>query len=87
MWGTGKNGCAYWRVGIRSDNLNGDNWACVEPPNGTQLMQISVGRVGVWAIDTSGRLHVRKEVTSVFPEGTHWQCIEADPTVTSKFHY
>ncbi|KAF2895160.1 hypothetical protein ILUMI_11013 [Ignelater luminosus] len=83
VWAIGKNGCAYWRVGIRSDKLDGDSWACVEPPSGAQLKQISVGQIGVWAVDNMGRLYVRKEVSHVFPEGTSWHCITADPPVLS----
>ncbi|KAF5287072.1 hypothetical protein FQA39_LY16057 [Lamprigera yunnana] len=81
VWSIGNNGCAYWRVGIRSENLQGESWASVEPPSASHLKQISVGKIGVWALDKLGRLHVRKEVSSVFPEGTHWQTITADPLV------
>ncbi|XP_019761431.1 tectonin beta-propeller repeat-containing protein isoform X1 [Dendroctonus ponderosae] len=81
VWATGKKGCAYFRVGIKEDKLQGERWICVEPPGGAQLKQIAVNAVGIWAVDTLGRLNVRKEVTSMFPEGTHWQSIVADPPV------
>ncbi|XP_066251035.1 tectonin beta-propeller repeat-containing protein isoform X2 [Euwallacea similis] len=81
VWATGKKGCAYLRVGIKEDNLQGERWVCVEPPVGAQLKQISVNSAGIWAVDTLGRLNVRKEVTSTFPEGTHWQTISADPSI------
>lgn len=29
----------------------------------------------MWALNNEGKLFVRKEVTSVFPEGTHWQAV------------
>ncbi|XP_031344755.1 tectonin beta-propeller repeat-containing protein isoform X2 [Photinus pyralis] len=83
VWVIGKNGCAYWRVGITKDKLEGDSWASVEPPAGVQLKQVSVGKVGVWVLDKLGKLYIRKEVTPVFPEGTHWQCITADPPILS----
>lgn len=55
-------------------------WQTVEPPSGAQLKQISVGRDIVWALDTNGRLSVRREIQSnVFPEGTHWQTLPAMP--------
>lgn len=54
----------------------------VEPPAGVQLKQISVGTDVVWALDNNGRLCVRKEITSVFPEGSHWQIITNDPSNT-----
>ncbi|CAH1130207.1 unnamed protein product [Ceutorhynchus assimilis] len=80
VWATGRKGCAYVRVGIRQDKLEGERWICVEPP-GAQLKQISVNSVGIWAVDALGRINVRKEVTSTFPEGTHWQNIIADPPI------
>ncbi|XP_076270197.1 tectonin beta-propeller repeat-containing peroxin 23 isoform X2 [Rhynchophorus ferrugineus] len=83
VWATGKRGCAYYRVGIKEDKLEGDKWICVEPPAGVQLRQISVNAAGIWAIDTLGRLNVRKEVTATFPEGTHWQTISPDPPILS----
>lgn len=54
-------------------------WESVEPPVGKSLKQISVGCHAVWALDNQGSLCVRREVTSVFPEGTHWQLL---PTST-----
>lgn len=62
-----------------SNNL-GIQWQNVEPPSGAQLKQISVGYDVVWALDTMGRLSVRRDVQSnVFPEGTHWQTLPAMP--------
>jgi tectonin beta-propeller repeat-containing protein 1 len=87
VWATGKNGSAYWRIGITPNKLEGDSWAGVEPPSGCQLKRISVGLTGVWALDNSGKLYVRKEVTRVFPEGTHWQCINLDPSIISELNY
>ncbi|KAK4880363.1 hypothetical protein RN001_008509 [Aquatica leii] len=83
VWAIGNNGCAYWRVGIQLEKLQGESWASVEPPTATHLKQVSVGKIGVWTLDKLGRLYVRKEVTTVFPEGTHWQCIMADPPILS----
>lgn len=86
VWATGKNGCGYWRLGINLDKVEGSKWVCVEPPVGSQLKQISVGLMGIWCVDTSGKIHVRKEVTPTFPEGSHWQTITVDPFVTSKLN-
>lgn len=36
---------------------------------------MSVGKWSVWVVDNEGKVFVRKEVTSVFPEGTHWQSV------------
>ncbi|XP_060517887.1 tectonin beta-propeller repeat-containing protein isoform X2 [Cylas formicarius] len=83
VWATGKKGCAYVRRYITRELLEGERWTCVEPPPGAQLKQISVNSAGIWAVDTLARLNVRKEVTDVFPEGTHWQTIVPDPPILS----
>lgn len=83
VWATARNGCAYWRLGISKDKLEGEKWVCVEPPIGSQLKHVSVGLAGVWCIDSNGKIHVRKEVTDTFPEGTSWQTINVDPSVTN----
>lgn len=56
----------------------------IESPPGSQLKQISVGNNTVWALDSNGRLYVRKEMTKVFLEGSHWQIILNDPPNTGK---
>ncbi|XP_044750245.1 tectonin beta-propeller repeat-containing protein [Coccinella septempunctata] len=81
VWATEKKGCACVRIGITEDKLEGEKWASVQPPNGGELKQISVNTIGVWAVDHLGRLHVRKEVSSNNPEGTHWQTIIAGPPI------
>lgn len=44
------------------------------------MKQISVGQDVVWALDTTGRLSVRREVKAkIFPEGTYWQTLPAMP--------
>lgn len=85
VWAIGRNGCAYWRLGIHADKVDGEKWICVEPPAGCHLKYISTGQAGIWSVDQDGKLHVRREVTSMFPEGTHWQTLTVDPSVTSKF--
>ncbi|XP_011065676.1 PREDICTED: tectonin beta-propeller repeat-containing protein [Acromyrmex echinatior] len=80
VWAIGKNGSSCWRLGISATKPTGIQWQNVEPPSGAQLKQISVGHDVVWALDTIGRLSVRREVQSnVFPEGTHWQTLPAMP--------
>ncbi|XP_076385311.1 tectonin beta-propeller repeat-containing peroxin 23 isoform X1 [Megachile rotundata] len=80
VWAVGKNGSSYWRLGITSEKPTGLQWQNVEPPSGAHLKQISVGKDVVWALDTAGRLSVRREVQlNVFPEGTHWQTLPAMP--------
>lgn len=58
----------------------GEVWETVEPPTGKTLKQISVGCFAIWGLDSAGQLWVRREVTPVFREGTHWQAI---PTIAS----
>lgn len=64
-------------------------WQNVEPPAGAQLKQISIGENVCWALDTTGRLFVRREVQAgVYPEGTHWQALPSipnDPIHIGKF--
>ncbi|XP_008548798.1 tectonin beta-propeller repeat-containing protein isoform X1 [Microplitis demolitor] len=80
VWAVGKNGSSYWRFGITNSKPIGEVWTNVEPPSGAQLKQISVGKNVVWALDTAGRLSVRREIQpKVFPEGTHWQTLPAMP--------
>ncbi|CAH0558227.1 unnamed protein product [Brassicogethes aeneus] len=81
VWAVGRKGCAFYRLGVTEDKLEGEKWHCVEPPGGGQLRQISADVIGVWALDLQGRLHVRKEISKAFPEGTHWQLIDVDPPV------
>ncbi|XP_072376481.1 tectonin beta-propeller repeat-containing protein [Diabrotica undecimpunctata] len=83
VWAVGRKGCAYYRFGITEEKLEGEKWICVEAPKGGQLKQISVSSIGVWAVDHQERIHVRKEITPTFPEGTHWQTIVADPPILS----
>ncbi|XP_046393744.1 tectonin beta-propeller repeat-containing protein [Ischnura elegans] len=78
VWAIGRNGAAYWRFGINSASPTGQVWVHVEPPAGRKLRQISVAeweraQLTVWALDSVGTLYVRREMTPVFPEGTHWQ--------------
>lgn len=44
----------------------------------------------MWALDTTGRLHVRRDVqVNVFPEGTYWQTLPVmpnDPIHIGIFH-
>lgn len=76
VWAVGRNGSACWRFGISSANPLGEVWETVEPPAGCSLKLVSVGRYGIWVLDNCGQLSVRREVTAVFPEGTHWQTIQ-----------
>lgn len=87
VWATAKNGCAYWRLGITRDKIDGEKWVCVEPPTGCQLKQISVGLAGVWCVDTKGKIHVRREVSETFPEGTSWQSLCVEPPNSGGFKH
>ena len=53
----------------------GKVWETVEPPTGKTLKHVSVGCCAVWGLDSAGQLSVRREITPVFPEGTHWQTV------------
>ncbi|XP_011494826.1 PREDICTED: tectonin beta-propeller repeat-containing protein [Ceratosolen solmsi marchali] len=76
VWAVGKNGSSYWRFGITKEKPTGEYWENVEPPSGSHLKQIAVGINIVWALDTLGRLSVRREIIpKLFPEGTYWQTL------------
>ncbi|XP_058805378.1 tectonin beta-propeller repeat-containing protein isoform X2 [Phymastichus coffea] len=78
VWAVGKNGSSYWRFGVSVSKPSGESWQNVEPPPGAHLKQIAVGVNVVWALDSSGKISVRREIQSnVFPEGTFWQTLPA----------
>lgn len=74
------SGSAYRRCGFSSENEYGTYWKAIEDaPKGTVLKQISVGALGIWAIDSQGQILVRREVCDSFPEGSHWQVLQNVP--------
>lgn len=75
VWALAKNGAILFRTGITKDNPIGETWLRVETPSNVHFKQISVGSMGVWVLDTTGRLGVRREISSSRPDGTHWQLI------------
>lgn len=75
VWAVAKNGAILYRSGVTLDNPIGETWQRIEAPSNVHFKHISVGSLGVWALDTSGRLGVRREISSAHPEGTHWQLI------------
>ncbi|XP_035793382.1 tectonin beta-propeller repeat-containing protein-like [Anopheles albimanus] len=79
LWSIGKNGTALFRCGITLENPLGSKWQTIMPPDGVTFKQISVGKVGIWALDAAGRLSVRKEINETFPEGSHWQLLSNIP--------
>lgn len=79
VWAIGRNGCAFRRCGITVDNPKGETWQMIEPPKGSTLKQISVGELGIWIIDSTGQLGVRREVSESFPDGSHWQVLPNIP--------
>ncbi|GLH00192.1 Tectonin beta-propeller repeat-containing protein [Gryllus bimaculatus] len=79
VWAVGRNGSAYWRLGITDFKPTGEVWVTVEPPSGKTLKQISIGKCGIWILDSQGQLSVRREVIPAFPEGTHWQTLPTSP--------
>ena len=59
---------------------SGQCWLQVAPPGNaaapdSRIRSISLGGPTgnlVWAVDAGNRLHIRKEVSVVYPEGTSW---------------
>ena len=60
--------------------VTGQCWLQVAPPGNaaapdSRLRSVSLGGPTgnhVWAVDAGNRLHIRKEVSVVYPEGTSW---------------
>ncbi|XP_039292319.1 tectonin beta-propeller repeat-containing protein [Nilaparvata lugens] len=80
VWAVAKDGSIYWRFGITTSNPIGEVWETVEPPSGSTISRVSVGKHAVWALDTDSRLYIRTDVTPVFPEGTRWEVISDKST-------
>ena len=63
-----------------SQFVTGQCWLQVAPPGNTaatdsRIRSVSLGGPTgnhVWAVDAANRLHIRKEVSVVYPEGTSW---------------
>lgn len=75
VWAVGKNGSVFVRNGICKENILGDKWKSIECPNGVSFKQISAGECGVWGLDTTGRLIVRRDISSKTPLGKQWQIL------------
>lgn len=75
VWAISKNGCALRRNGITDENPQGTSWTTIDPPKGCVLKQIAAGAGGIWAIDATGQMCVRQEVSRKMPEGSHWQVL------------
>lgn len=76
VWAVAKTGAILFRIGITPEKLIGETWQRVEAPSNVNFKSISAGALGVWALDKSGRLGVRREVSAAHPEGTSWQLIQ-----------
>lgn len=79
VWALAKKGAILFRYAISQDNPLGETWKRIEAPSNVLFKQISVGKLGVWSLDSAGRLGVRKEISAAQPEGTHWQLIPNVP--------
>ena len=70
----------YFGVGAIMKLDSGQCWLQVAPPGNaaapdSRIRSISLGGPAgnlVWAVDAGNRLHIRKEVSVVYPEGTSW---------------
>lgn len=86
VWVVTRAGGALWRAGVTVDRPLGERWQNVEPPPGAQLRLVAAGDAAVWALDSTGRLCVRREITAAFPEGSHWQLLPNDPPSTGMYY-
>jgi len=64
VWCLTSCGRCLVRLGIRANNPIGTCWQLVEPPFGSELVQISVGQDSVWAVDRKNELWFRSGIRS-----------------------
>ncbi|XP_054724714.1 tectonin beta-propeller repeat-containing protein 1-like [Uloborus diversus] len=63
IWTTTWDGSALVRAGVTRENIMGSDWIVVEPPSAEEgLIQVSVGKMAVWAISKSNKVWFRKGV-------------------------
>lgn len=63
VWAALYNGKALVRTGIRSDNLIGDKWVEVSPPEAhLKINQLSVGTNAVWCVTHDNHVWFRRGV-------------------------
>lgn len=62
VWAALYNGKALVRTGVRSDNLIGDKWVEVSPPENLKINQLSVGTNAVWCITHDNHVWFRRGV-------------------------
>lgn len=78
VWAVGEDGSGYVRIGISTEQPTGTTWFHIEPPPGSTLVQVSMGRTTVCAVDASHQLWYRAQVMPIFPEGTSWVHVSDD---------
>ena len=77
---------AFLRHGITNVAPTGQLWIQVHLPLGNSPMKsVSGGDSAFWALDVTGKLWYRQEVTPVFPEGTSWTSVPNVPASLNAF--
>ena len=77
---------AFLRHGVTNVAPTGQLWLQVHLPLGNSPMKsASGGDSAFWALDVTGKLWYRQEVTPVFPEGTSWTSVPGVPGSPNAF--
>ena len=77
---------AFLRHGVTNVAPTGQLWLQVHLPLGNSPMKsVSGGDSAFWALDVTGKLWYRQEVTPVFPEGTSWTSVPGVPASPNAF--
>eukprot|EP00116_Pleurobrachia_bachei_P002299 sb/3462561/ len=71
------------RMGISKEAPRGTKWRnIVKPDRSENLIQISAGQYGVWAVAASGRCYIRLQVGSAKEWGSSWELVDSEPMVS-----
>ena len=87
VWAVAKDGsAAFLRHGITNVAPTGQLWLQVHLPMGNSpFKSVTGGDSAFWALDVTGKLWYRQEVTPVFPEGTSWTSVPGVPSTPNAF--
>ena len=73
VWLVSGEGQVFWRQGVSASCPSGQAWLqLASPDSSTRMRSVEAGTAGIFAVDTSNKLWVRRGVSPQFPEGVNW---------------
>lgn len=78
VWGIARDGSTFYRGSVTPQNSTGDCWYHIPPPPKQKLVQVSVGRTSVCAVDENGNLWFRQGISPSYPQGSVWQHVSTN---------